>query len=459
MLSIGPTAVSVLAFIVVIGPLIFVHELGHFAAAKALKVQVIRFALGIGPAIKSLSFRVGETEYGLSWLPIGGYVSMATMEEQGAAGSLEGGPTGVQIDPERVFEKRPIWARAIILLAGVTMNALFAFAIFTTVAATTGVDRTPVTRIDTVWTSELPAGAQALGDLHRGERITSVNGAPVTNWEDMIERLATSSSPLEVEVEGRPAPLVLTVPLEEAPRKALVEAIAASFPAVIRETLAGPARRAGLQAGDTMVAVNATPVSSWYQFSGIIRSSAGIPVTLTVRRAGQSLTFAATPELRPMPDLRTGKESPAGYLGIVPASPVIHVRFSLWGAVHEGARRTGRVSGQVLGALKGLVTGQISVRELGGPIRIGQVSGEAARLGIGALVGLMAVLSVNLAILNLLPIPVLDGGGLLLLLAELVRRRPLSLELRTRITNAGLIVVAALMLFAISNDVFGLFRR
>jgi len=195
------------------------------------------------------------------------------------------------------------------------------------------------------------------------------------------------------------------------------------------------------------------------QFSGISRSSAEMLLTLTVRRGGQSLTFAATPERRPMPDLRTGKETPAGYLGIVPASPVIHVRFSLWEAVHEGARRTGRVSGQVLGALKGLVTGQIFLRELGGPIRIGQVSGEAASLGVGALVGLMAVLSVNLAILNLLPIPVLDGGGLVLLLAELVRRRPLSLELRTRITNAGLIVVAALMLFAISNDVFGLFRR
>lgn len=450
---------SILAFIIVIGPLIFVHELGHFAAAKALGVQVIRFALGIGPAIKSLSFRVGETEYGLSWLPIGGYVSMATMEEQGAAGTLEGGPAGVRIDPDRVFEKRPIWARAIILLAGVTMNALFAFAIFTTVAATTGVDRTPVTQVDTVWTSELPAGAKALGDLHRGERIKSVNGAPVTTWEDLQERLFTSSSPLEVKVEGRPSPLVLSVPLEEAPRTALVEAIVASFPAVIRETMAGPAQRAGLQAGDTVVAVNGTPVSSWFQFSAIIRSNAETPVTLTVRRAGQSLAFAATPERRQMPDPRTNKSAPGGYLGIVPASPVIHVQFSLWGAVHEGARRTGRVSGQVLGALKGLVTGKISLRELGGPIRIGQVSGEAARLGIGALVGLMAVLSVNLAILNLLPIPVLDGGGLLLLFAELVRRRPLSIELRTRITNAGLIVVAAIMLFAISNDVFGLFRR
>ena len=113
----------------------------------------------------------------------------------------------------------------------------------------------------------------------------------------------------------------------------------------------------------------------------------------------------------------------------------------------------------LVGAVVGLVTGQISVRELGGPIRIGQVSGEAVRMGFGPLIGLIAALSINLAILNLLPIPVLDGGGLLLLLAEAIRRRPLSVELRTRITNVGLIVVTALMLFAISNDVFGLFRR
>ena len=138
---------------------------------------------------------------------------------------------------------------------------------------------------------------------------------------------------------------------------------------------------------------------------------------------------------------------------------MVHVQYGLWGAIREGGRRTLQVSGQVLGALKGLVTGQISVRELGGPIRIGQVSGEAFRLGLGPLIGLIAALSINLAILNLLPIPVLDGGGLLLLLAEAIRRRPLSVELRTRITNVGLIVVTAIMLFAISNDVFGLFRR
>jgi len=452
---------TILAFLIVIGPLIFVHELGHFVAAKALGVQVIRFSLGIGPAIKSLTFRRGETEYGLSWLPIGGYVSMATLEEQGAAQQLEGGAPGVglAIDPERVFEKRPIWARAIILLAGVTMNALFAFAIYTTVAATMGVDRTPITRVDTVWASELPEGARALGDLRRGERITAVAGARVASWEDLLERLFAAPSPIRVEVDGRPEPLHLVVPLEEASRGALVGALAPLFPPVVGAIADGPASRSSLKTGDTVVAVNGAAVASWFQFTRIVRASANQPLLLTIHRAGTIHTIPVTPERREVTDPHTRQRGPGGYLGISPDVPVEHVHYGLLGAIGEGGRRTGQVSGQVVGAVIGLITGQISVRELGGPIRIGQVSGEAARLGVGPLIGLIAALSINLAILNLLPIPVLDGGGLLLLLAEAIRRRPLSVELRTRITNVGLIVVTAIMLFAISNDVFGLFRR
>jgi regulator of sigma E protease len=452
---------TLLAFAIVIGPLIFVHELGHFAAAKALGVQVIRFSLGIGPAIRSLTFHIGETEYGLSWLPIGGYVSMATLEDQGAAQRLEGGApgSGVRIDPERVFEKRPIWARAVILLAGVTMNALFAFAIYATVAATTGVDRTPITRVDTVWASELPEGAKALGDLQRGERITTVAGVPVTSWEELQERLFTAASPIRVAVEGRPQPVDLVVPLEEASRTALIGALAPMVAPVVGEIRDGPASRSGFQSGDTVVAVNGETVMSWYQFTRIVRARANTPLTVTIHRAGTIQTIAVTPEQRDMQDPHTRKFAPGGYLGISPDVPVVHVQYGLWGAIREGGRRTLQVSGQVLAALKGLVTGQISVRELGGPIRIGQVSGEAFRLGLGPLIGLIAALSINLAVLNLLPIPVLDGGGLLLLLAEAIRRRPLSVELRTRITNVGLIVVTAIMLFAISNDVFGLFRR
>jgi regulator of sigma E protease len=447
---------TIASFIVVIGVLIFVHELGHFMAAKALGVQVLRFSLGIGPPVKGLVFRRGETEYCISWLPIGGYVSMATLEEQGAAQALEGGAASVRIDPERVFERRPVWARAIILLAGVTMNAVFAVFAFAALAGTRGVDRTQTTQVDSVWVAELPAGAEELGTLERGDRIVALNGAAVTSWEELLEKLFTLPPPVAVEVEGRPTPLTLTVPLEEAPRTALVRAIDPFYAPVIDQVMPGAAaHRAGVQVGDRVVAANGVPITSWFQFTRIVRGSEGQSLSIEIERGGARMTLALTPERRSVTDPHTGKNLMGGYLGLGAREPVVHERFGVVGAVAEGTRRSVQVAGQVVGAVFGLITGRVSVRELGGPIRIGQVSGEAARLGVGALVTLMAVLSINLAILNLLPIPVLDGGGLLFLLAEAIRRRPLSIELRTRLTNVGLIVVAAIMLFAISNDVFG----
>jgi regulator of sigma E protease len=447
---------TILSFIVVIGVLIFVHELGHFVAAKALGVQVLRFSLGIGPPVRAMSFRRGETEYCLSWLPIGGYVSMATLEEQGAAQALEGGAAAVHIDPDRVFERRPVWSRAIILLAGVTMNAVFAVLAFSALAGTRGVDRTQTTQIDSVWVSELPAGAEALGALQRGDRIAAVNGVPITSWEELLEKLFTLPPPVTVQVEGRPAPLTVTVPLDQAARSALVGALDPFFPTVIDSVSMGaPAQRAGMQVGDRVVAVDGAPVAAWYQFTRMVRASDGRTLLVEVERDGARLTLALTPERRLVTDPHTGTREMGGFLGVGPRLPVVHERFGFAGAVAEGTRRSVQISGQVLGAVAGLVTGRVSLRELGGPIRIGQVSGEAARMGVGALVTLMAVLSINLAILNLLPIPVLDGGGLLFLLAEAIRRRPLSIELRAKLTNVGLIVVAAIMLFAISNDVFG----
>lgn len=447
---------TIFAFIVVIGVLIFVHELGHFLAAKWLGVQVIRFSLGIGPPVRALSFRRGETEYCLSWLPIGGYVSMATMEELGASQALEGGAAPVRVDPLRVFEKRPVWARAVILLAGVTMNALFALVTYSVMAGTIGADRLPTTQVDSVYATELPPGAATLGELQRGERITAVNGAPVMSWQDLQERLFTAAPPIRVEVDGRSEALTLSVPLEESARNALVGALEPLFAPVVHEILAkSPADRDGMRVGDTVLTVNGTGVASWYQFARIVRGSAGQPLALTVRRSGAPATIIVTSERRAVTDPHTRQETISGYLGITPEVPVVHIRFGVLGAVREGGRRTLQVAGQVLVALKGLLTGQVSVRELGGPIRIGQVSGEAARMGPGPLIALMAALSINLAILNLLPIPVLDGGGLLFLLGEAIRRRPFSLELRARLTNVGLIVVAAIMVFAIFNDVFG----
>src|SRR6185503_6939269 len=160
---------SLLAFAVVIGVLIFVHELGHFIAAKALGVQVLRFSIGFGRAI--VSWHWGETEYRLAWVPLGGYVKMAGLEDEGLAGELEGGLEGAKVDPARAFDRKPVWARIIILSAGVIMNMILAFFIYTSLAATVGVPELATTQVDSVDVAELPPGADALQTLRFGDRI------------------------------------------------------------------------------------------------------------------------------------------------------------------------------------------------------------------------------------------------------------------------------------------------
>src|SRR6266536_5617082 len=168
------------AFAVVLGPLIFVHEAGHFLAAKAVGIQVLRFSIGFGRPL--LSWRRGETEYWISWLPLGGYVKMAGLEDEGIAGGLEGGKADVPVDPARAFDRQPVWKRTIVILAGVTMNVVFAFCVYAGIAATVGSPELASTEIDSVTARALPPGAEALATLKFGDRIVRVNGDTVRSW-------------------------------------------------------------------------------------------------------------------------------------------------------------------------------------------------------------------------------------------------------------------------------------
>jgi RIP metalloprotease RseP len=248
------------------------------------------------------------------------------------------------------------------------MNAVFAVLAFSALAGTRGVDRTQTTQIDSVWVSELPAGAEALGALQRGDRIAAVNGVPITSWEELLEKLFTLPPPVTVQVEGRPAPLTVTVPLDQAARSALVGALDPFFPTVIDSVSMGaPAQRAGMQVGDRVVAVDGAPVAAWYQFTRMVRASDGRTLLVEVERDGARLTLALTPERRLVTDPHTGTREMGGFLGVGPRLPVVHERFGFAGAVAEGTRRSVQISGQVLGAVAGLVTGRVSLRELAVP--------------------------------------------------------------------------------------------
>ena len=247
--------VSLVAFVVVIGVLIFVHEAGHFMAAKALGVQVLRFSLGFGRPL--FQWRRGETEYWVSIIPLGGYVKMAGLEDEGVAGELEGGKAAVPVDPERAFDRKPLWARMIIILAGVTMNMIFAVVVYAGLAYTGTLESEFIatTQVDTVRVSDLPASAAPLAVLHRGDRITEVNGRPVRTWSQLLEALITAENPVRLRVAGRADSIVLdfgprSSPRDTADRFALARNLAVYLPPVVAMVGPGtPAERGGRRPG------------------------------------------------------------------------------------------------------------------------------------------------------------------------------------------------------------------
>ena len=458
-LNASPTLIAIVAGVIVIGILIFVHELGHFLAAKAVGIAVLRFSFGLGPRTP-LGVRIGETDYCLSWVPFGGYVKMAGLEEEGAPGAVEGGPSpeAAQVPRERTFDAKPLWARVFVILAGVTMNAVFAVAVYGALAGAYGVAEDNSVTVGRVDSTLIPMGAAQLATLRTGDRITRINGEPMSGWR-AIERalLLTPDSRITMNVAGRTAPILLDVARsDEKARAALVNALEPWHEPVIGEVAPGqPAAAAGVLAGDRIDSAGGEATPSWERLVRVIERSPGRPLRLVVRRAGRDTALMVTPRATDVAEPAGGKRT-VGRVGFWLHVPVR--RFDLLGAVGQGFQRAADAGGLVLFTLKGLVTGQVSAREIGGPILVGQLSGEVARLGLEPFLSFLALFSINLAILNLLPIPVLDGGHLVFLLVEGLRGRPLSLEQRQRLTQIGFFVLVGIMVLALANDFLRLFR-
>ncbi len=447
------------ALAVVLGPLIFVHELGHFLAAKAVGIQVLRFSIGFGRPI--LSWRRGETEYWLSWLPLGGYVKMAGLEDEGVAGGIEGGKSDVPVDPARAFDRQPVWKRTIVILAGVTMNAVFAFFIYFGLAATAGTPELASTEIDSVAAHVLPPGTEALASLRFGDRIVRVNGDTIRSWNALLDRILAGPTTLRFEVAGRPDPLVAHLPDGRLPtRQALAQALTRLDPPRLGIVEPGrPAIRAGLRPGDLLVRANGDTLRSWSAVLRAVWSSPGKPVRFEVLRDEHIVPVTVVPESKVETDSASPRPRVYGAIGAAPNPPTIHVREPLGRALVSGFQETWGRAQVVLGFLKGLVLRETSFREVGGIITVGQISGQVARLGLDWLLTFVAFFSINLAILNLLPIPILDGGQLMFLIAEAVRGKPLSRELRTRLSNVGFFLLVVLMILALTNDALRILPR
>ena len=450
--------ITILALIVVLGVLIFIHEAGHFVAAKWAGVYVHRFSLGLGSPIPWLTFRRGETEYSVSWLPLGGYVKMASREEEVTSSALEGGHAEAAVPPDKVFEAKPVWKRMIVILAGVTMNALFAWLAFSFLAAKNGRQIDPATTVGRTIEEMVPAGGEALRDIPVGTRITGINGRPVTSWNDVTDGIANSpESEIRIELEGA-EPVVLPIhqdALEQ--RLKASQALQPFRPAIIGQVLPGrPAARAGVEAGDTIVALNGRPVDQWYDVLEVLQENTGTPIAMEVAGATGRRSLELRPDVETVEGL-DGKPRQVGRVGISVRLDLRSEPLGLGAALVEGWNATVSSSTQIVRTVRGLFSGRISRREVGGPILIGQLAGESARMGLDPFLAFMALISINLAILNLLPVPVLDGGQFLFLLAEAVIRRPLPLRLRERLTAVGMVLIVLLMGLAFSNDIRRLF--
>ena len=445
---------TVLAAVVVLGLVIFVHELGHFLAAKAVGVGVPRFSIGFGAATP-LRFRRGETEYVVAWIPLGGYVKMATREEETAGvSSIEGGEAE-GFPPEKLFENKSLGARIFVISAGVIMNVVLAWVLYTAVAATGVRLENPTTALAVADTAALPPGAEALGAVPMGTRIVRINGDTVESWNDVQRALFDATSErLRFDFAGGVDPAIVRIPGTAASaRQELFRVLEPYTQPRIGEVVPGnPAAEAGLRPGDVVLRASGDTVRYWGQLVRVIEANAGAPVLIEVRRGDSVVPLTVTPAEQPKPDPMTGEERLAGWIGVGSGIALVEVEWGFGGALVEGGRRTVDALRQVVYAVRGIVLGRVSPRDLGGPIVIGQLSGQMAALGPLAFMSFIAFISVNLAIFNLLPIPVLDGGHLVFLVLEGMRGKPVSARVRLWFTQAGLLILLLLVVFIVFND-------
>jgi regulator of sigma E protease len=468
--------IAILAPIFVFGLVIFVHELGHFLAAKSVGVYAPRFSIGFGPAL--LRRRRGETEYILAAFPLGGYVRMASRHDEATA-FLEGGsetaaaeklkddpsydpeamiPFGPKPVPEdRWFESKPLWARLYILLAGVTMNFLLGLVVAIALAAHYG---RPVISTREVGAVRPIRGQPLLASaVQPGDTILQVNGQDARSWTHATQLIAESEGPVTIRTNRGS----VTIPVDQpgAPsREDVALAMDYRMPPVIGDLLpTEAAAKAGFQAGDSIIAIDGQPVRSWSEMVAIVANAAGRELRFEISRGGARQQLSVTPRGMDSPHPVTGEQaSNVGKIGAYAPDITTREQVSMGEAVRLGARTTWFMGTSIVTTVRDLFTRKVSVDQLGGPIAITRASVQAARSGFESLFYLIALLSVNVAILNLLPVPILDGGQVVINILESARGRAFSLRTREYILRGGLIFILMLFVLVMFNDTRAFFR-
>ncbi|MBF0526321.1 MAG: RIP metalloprotease RseP [Deltaproteobacteria bacterium] len=437
---------TIFVTVVVLGVLIFFHELGHFLMCKACGVGVEIFSLGFGPRL--FGKKVNETDYRLSAVPLGGFVKMVGEGEE------------LEVKPEDIpksFSHKKVGQRILIVASGPIFNIFFAVLAFFVIlffygAATTN---TVIGGIE----AESPA-YQA--KLIEGDQIISMDGRPTETWDDLVDHIkAGNGRPIKTLVRrgGRDLELTIT-PRQEKAANVFGEEEASwgigitpygSEIGGMKDNL--PAQVAGLQVGDRILAINSQPVSTWTEMAKIIHNSGGKPLDLKILRRGVEIQRTVMPKEEKGTVDASGESASIWVIGITPLERQSVIKKGFFHAVTGSVDATWLYSKISVLSIVKMFKGTLSVKQVGGPIMIAQMAGKQARAGLSNLIFLMAVISINLAILNLLPIPVLDGGHLFFFILESILGHPLSLKKRERAQQVGLFFLLLLMGVVFYNDI------
>jgi regulator of sigma E protease len=440
MVNLQNAVIAIFSVTIVLGIMIFVHEWGHFIAAKLAGVRVEIFSLGFGTRL--FGVKRGDTDYRISALPFGGYVRMAgdnPVEERSGA-------------PDE-FLSKPRWVRVLIAVAGPAMNILLAFAIFWGIFWLVGVP-TPSYLRQAPDVVAVPHSV--VSGIQPGDRIIEVNGVKTPTWEQVLAEVSKAKPGETVSITAlrNGAQNASTVKVPAKPDVFALVGYPAMVPLVDEVAIGFPAEKAGLKPGDLVISMNSKPVVTWPQLVEGVHQSGGQPIQFAVRHDGIDLPLTITP--------MQGMDPEGGSVWQIGVSPRTKDDYQRQGfTVSAKDAGVATVSGmrQILGVLEGLFTGKVSIRELQGVVGIARESGRAAKGGPIRLIELMAIISLNLGLLNLLPIPILDGGHVLLLAIEGVMRRDLSIAVKERFVQVGLVFLLGIFAFVMYSDILKLIQH
>ena len=440
-------------FLVVLGVLVAFHELGHFLAARWVGVKVLKFSLGFGP--KLLGRQVGETEYLVSAIPLGGYVKLFGEDEAEAI---------TPEDRRRSFVHQTLWGKVLIVSAGPGFNFILAYLIFAAWLATGYTLPVPSFKdIAPVLEAVAPESPAAKAGLMVGDQIKKIDGRDIATRVELLDAAAKGKgAPLALEVlrDGRLETLTVTpIPApgpahkgEEAGYYLGIEEI----PPVVNEVVPGkPAAAAGFKEADRVLSIDGTPIHTWTQMTSLVKDNPGKTLQVDVLRDGHRISLSVTPVAEST--TVNGQTVQIGKIGIAGPDRSLMRSATPLAAIYNGLEATYKWTELTVVGLYKMIVGDISSKNIGGPLTIAKISGEAAAQGPANVIFLIALLSINLGVLNLLPIPILDGGHLLFFLIEGILRKPLGERQRELAQQVGLVLLVGVMIFAFWNDLERIF--